>query len=969
MPRPERSLLPVCQLLAVLAALAPPAPAAAQSAISGVVVDSSGGVLPGVSVEAESPVLIEKVRTTVTDSQGLYTLADLRPGVYIVQFSLTGFTSVRREGVQVSSNVNVPVNAELRIGGIEETLTVSGQAAAVDVRNAGRTAVLSRDVLDSLPTSRTYTTVGAIIPGIKLTKPDIGGTQAVQQAYPVSRGMTNHNDNMMMVDGMPVRLNGTTSQAYTNFSMVEEVTYQTTGIGADTSGGGVRVNMIPKDGGNTFRGNVFFGGSSGNWQSNNVTQELIDRGLPSPTATDYLYDLNPSFGGPVKRDAVWFFGSYRRLVLNTLPGGSYADGRPAVEDQWIDSGSARLTWQVSPPHRLTAYIDRAWKGKGHDFTDLVPAEVSPARIDPETAASKRDPSLYYIAYAKWTSTLTNKLLLENGLSLAVNNYSIIYQPGVAAPPGSPNFLINFPRIDILRGTLTGASDFTPNFQKQDAYALSSAMTYAGGAHHFKTGVQWRFGPVESQLASTNGDLNARYRSGIPDSVTVRNAYVEAKHYLNADLGLFAQDSWTLGRWTANMGVRFDYLNAEARPTTAGAGRFVPTRSFDGNIPDLPRWFDVSPRLGIAYDVFGTAKTAIRASASKYTFQNSTDIASRYNPMSQASDRRNWFDCDVVAGTSTCSGRALPSNGDGIPQDYEIGPSGNRNFGISTGRRPDPGLNRQYNWDYSVGVDHAVTAALSITGAWYYRTFHNVEGQYNTLVDPVSDWVAFTTINPLTLEPMTIFNLMPSKLGLVDLVDRNSDINTRVYNGFEASFRLRLPGGGTALGGFTRERTQSTTCDTSNPNQWLYCDQTGELKQELGAVEGIPFRNEFKLAGSYPLPGRISASVSLLSYAGPLLAVNWTPGAAVFPNGQRTQPVTVPLIAPGTKYGDRWNQVDVGVKKSVRLGHGELDGQVDVFNLFNSSAVLTELQVFGPSLGQPTSILQGRLLRLSASFRF
>ena len=413
---------------------------------------------------------------------------------------------------------------------------------------------------------------------------------------------------------------------------------------------------------------------------------------------------------------------------------------------------------------VTAYLDRAWKGKGHDFTDFVPAEVSPALIDPETAASKRNPSLYYIGYAKWTSTVTNKLLVENGVSLAINNYSIIYQPGVEALPGSPNFLLNFPRIDILNGTLTGASDFTPNFQKQDATALSSAVTYASGAHNFKAGVQWRFGKVESQLASTNGDLNARYRNGIADSVTVRNAEVAAKHYLNADLGVYVQDSWTIRRMTANVGLRFEYLNAEARPTVAAAGRFVPARSFDGQIPNLPTWFDVAPRLGLAYDVFGNAKTALRASASKYTFQNSTDIASRYNPMSQATDRRNWFDCDVVPGTSTCSSAVLSTNRDGVPQDNEIGPRSNQNFGVSTGRRPDPDLGRQYNWDYSVAVDHAVTPALSVTGAWYHRTFHNVEGQYNTLVNPETDWTPFTTINPLTLEPMTIFNLNAGEAG-------------------------------------------------------------------------------------------------------------------------------------------------------------------------------------------------------------
>ena len=955
--------------LALLVLVLTPGWARAQSTISGVVTDTSGAVLPGVVVEASSPVLIEKVRTTVTDGQGLYSLVDLRPGAYLVTFALEGFNTVRREGVQVQSNINVPVNAELSVGSIGEMITVSGQAAAVDVRSAARTAVLTRDVLDSLPTSRTYTTAGAIIPGVKLTKPDIGGTQAVQQAYPVARGMINHQDNMMMVDGMPVKLNGTTSQAYTNFSMVEEVAYQTTGIAADTSGGGVRVNMVPKDGGNDFHGTLFFGGSTGAWQSNNLSQSLKDRGLRAPSGTDYLYDLNPSGGGPIAKNKVWFYGSYRRLVLNTLPGAFYRDGRKAVEDQWVNSASARLTYQLTQRNRVTAYLDRAFKGKGHDFTDLVPAEVSPALIDPATAASKRNPSMYYIGYAKWTTTLTNKLLLENGVSVAINNYSIIYQDGIAAPPGSPNFLLNFPRIDILQGTLTGASDFTPNFQKQDAQALSSALTYASGAHNFKAGVQWRFGKVESQLASTNGDLNARYRNGVADSVTVRNAEVFAKHYLNADLGAYVQDSWTIKRLTANIGFRFEYLNAVAKPTTAGAGRFVGVRTFDGNIPNLPTWFDVTPRLGIAYDVFGNAKTALRFNASKYMFQNSTDIASRYNPMSQASDRRNWFDCDVIPGTSTCSALSLPTNRDGIPQDNEIGPTSNRNFGVSTGRRPDPNLKRQYNWDYSVAVDHAVTSALSVTGAYYHRKFYNVEGQYNALVDPVADWDPFTTTNPMTGQPMTLFNLKSSKLGVVDLVDRNSTVNTRVYDGFEGSFRMRLPGGGTALGGFTRERVQAVTCDTSNPNQYLYCDQTGTLKQELGQVNGIPFLNEYKLAGSYPLPWKFGASISFLSYAGPMLTVNWAPGAAVFPNGQRTQPITVPLIAPGTAYGDRWNQVDAGVTKQLTFGRAHIEGRLDVFNLLNSNAVLTQLQTFGPTLNQPSSILQGRLMRLSGSVRF
>ena len=956
-------------LCAVVLVAAAPFPASAQSAMSGVVTDSSGGVLPGVLVEASSPVLIEKLRTAVTDAQGRYSLVDLRPGRYTVTFMLSGFTSLRREGVEVSSNVNLPVSVELKVGGLEETITVSGQSAVVDVQTSARTSVLSREVLDALPTSRTYTTAGAIVPGVRLTKPDIGGTQAVQQAYPMARGMLNHGDNIMLVDGMPVKLNGTTSQAYTNFSMVEEVTFQTTGIASDTSGGGVRVNMIPKDGGNAFRSYFFLGGSSGAWQSSNITPELRARGVPAPTATDYLYDLNPAIGGPIQKSKLWFFASYRRLVLNTLPGGVYADGSPAIEDQWINSGSARLTWQATTRNKATLYMDRAFKGKGHDFTDLVPAEVAPSGIDPATAASKRDPKVYYIGYGKWTSTVNNRLLLENGVSFALNNYSIIYQPGIAAPPGTPEFYTNFPRIDIARGTLTGASDFTPNFQKQVAYAVSSALSYVTGSHNFKVGVQWRFGPVQSQVDSTNGDLNARYRNGVADSVTVRNAPVFGKQYLNADLGVYVQDAWTIRRLTVNPGVRIEYLNATAEPTAAGPGRFVPAREFDGVIANVPVWTDIAPRLGIAYDVFGNAKTALRVNANKYMNQNSTDIASRYNPMAQTSDRRNWFDCDLIAGTSTCSARVLATNRNGIPEDNEIGPTGNRNFGVAVGRRPDQDLRRQYNWDYSVGLDHAITPSLSVTGAWYHRTFHNIEGQYNTLVDLVADWVPFQTTNPQTGDPITLYNLNPAKLGQVDLVDRNSDINTRIYTGFETSFRMRLPRGAIALGGWTVDRTRRVTCDTSNPNQLRFCDETGERYQELGAVPNIPFIHEFKLAASYPLPRRSQVSLSLLSYAGSQLGVSWNPEPAVFPNGQRTQPVTVPLIPPGTKYGDRWNQVDIGGKKTFRVGRTEFQAQVDVFNMLNSSAALTQLQVFGPSLDRPTSILQGRLLRLSTTVTF
>ncbi len=139
-----------------------PRAAAAQSTIAGLVTDSSGAVLPGVSVEAASPVLIEKVRTVVTNSEGRYTIIDLRPGAHVLTFTLPGFNAVRREGLQLGANVDLPVNAELRVGAVEETVTVSGASPVVDVQQAAEREVLSRDVLDSLPTARTFLDAGAI---------------------------------------------------------------------------------------------------------------------------------------------------------------------------------------------------------------------------------------------------------------------------------------------------------------------------------------------------------------------------------------------------------------------------------------------------------------------------------------------------------------------------------------------------------------------------------------------------------------------------------------------------------------------------------------------------------------------------------------------------------------------------------------------------------------------------------------
>jgi hypothetical protein len=322
----------------------------------------------------------------------------------------------------------------------------------------------------------------------------------------------------------------------------------------------------------------------------------------------------------------------------------------------------------------------------------------------------------------------------------------------------------------------------------------------------------------------------------------------------------------------------------------------------------------------------------------------------------------------VLTTDTRTWRDL--NGDDIAQDNEIGPSNNVLFGAGIARRPAADYKREYNIEYSAIVQHQVFERIGVSGGWFRRRFYNVANSINELVNANADYTPFQIANPVgNGEMITVYNLNRNKQGLVSLLDTNSTINTTVYNGFEISFttrfeRLNL------YGGWTGNRTVIVTCDTNNPNSYRFCDQFGDLRQENGSSVKIPFRHDFKLNGYYRLPAEFQFNFAWQNYAGALSTINYPVPAAAFAGvGGRTQAVTVPLVAPGVRYLPRWNQLDAGVKKGFNIGKGEVSLHLDVFNVLNASSILGEVQTFGPSLGQPTEILQGRFARVATTVRF
>jgi hypothetical protein len=278
----RRSMVGRAILVAVACLILFPLAAAAQSSFTGLVRDESGGVLPGVTVEAASPALIEKVRSAVTDETGRYRIVDLRPGTYKLTFTLAGFGTLVRDGLTLASNFNATVNADLSVGALQESVTVSGAAPVVDVQQASRTQVLTRDLVDALPTSRNIMSVGSLVPGLRAGTPDVGGTRAMEQ--PSMRGHgANNTHNSQLSDGLMIQSieSGGASWQYVDDAMIAETSVMTSAIPADTSAGGMRLNLIPKDGGNVVSGAVFLGGTNGTWQSKNIDAALLARGVRS----------------------------------------------------------------------------------------------------------------------------------------------------------------------------------------------------------------------------------------------------------------------------------------------------------------------------------------------------------------------------------------------------------------------------------------------------------------------------------------------------------------------------------------------------------------------------------------------------------------------------------------------------------------------------------------------------------------
>ena len=889
------------------------------SGIAGTVRDSSGLALPGVTVEAASPALIEKTRAVTTDGEGRYSIVDLRPGAYTVTFSLEGFSTVKRDGIELGAGFTASVNISLSVGAISETITVTGASPVVDTQSMRRQETLTNRDLESLPSGVVgLQTLAYVTPGFAATQADVGGTRdtwSAQGAYAGYHGK--------VTAGTRAAYDGFRNQYFIGAASgvgyisdqgnIQEMQLETTGQGAEAGSGSTNLNIIPKSGSNTLRNTIDGYFSNGSMQSSNLDDTFRAWGITSSSTVDHIYRIGAQSGGPIKQDRIWYFAAVGRWgstvvqpgafynplqgqaskllpgmvpgVKSTIPGGGgytatlfypgqkgtpaenlqYDAGRPAASFDWFRNHSLRTTIQATSKQRVNVFFDvqKSCRCTTGPFTGANSIE------------SERGWDWWPsgVVQGTWTMPVTSRLLLEAGAGWQVANWVNFAEDGVTRDDRSI--------LESATGYRYGAtSTLTAPKARTGRSAERFSVSYVTGTHNVKVGV------TDEQAFNDEGHdrnhtdtLNYDFLNGKPSRIQyqVKPWFQQERQLM--ELGVFAQDAWKMQRLTLNLGLRFDYINMGFPAFDLPAGLYAPARHVD-EVSHIPDWKDINPRVGGVLDLFGNGRTALKASIGRFNQLSRSDLTRRYHPFSSSvpTANRTWTDVNgnyiPDCNLANFSAQDLSGSGGDI-----CGVISNQNFGkfLPQATQFDPSIikdNRDFIWDFNTEIDHELFHGVSVSLAYN----HNWDGTYtytDNLLWQSSDFDEFCIKVPndsrlpnAGKEQCGYYDINPAKQSLSSLyvdsankTDKHEKYHyARFWDGFTISGSGRLPRNISLGGGVDFGKNTDDHCFTIDvPNQPNDIANTNTGGPFCKIVTGWKDNLDFRLRGSIPLKFGITTS--------------------------------------------------------------------------------------------------------------
>jgi hypothetical protein len=949
-----RGLLARRILFLVLGAIALSTSVVAQqtATLSGVVRDPQGAVLPGVTINVASDALIGGVRATTTGGTGTYQLTGLPPGTYDVTYELTGFQTLKRGDIRLLVAQTTRLDVELGVGNLQETVVVSGQSPVVDVSSTTTQTNISKEVYDTIPTGRNPWVMAALVPGVVASRLDVGGTEGMQQ-YNLEAFGSADSQKSFSIDGLKTNWGGGgggSTMQYYGFEMYEEYNMQTASGTAESDVSGVYMNMVTKSGGNRFTSdhNLYF--MNDKMQGTNINDRLRARlGLAPGQQTgaagnpiDVSYDWSSTLGGPVKKDKVWFFGALRLWRLDQLQIGALnADGSQAIDDNRIENYMGKVTWNAAATTRASFMFNRNLKYRFH-------RRDAPYLFSEDKASVLQDqPAQNYVAQIN--QVFGGSTVFDARIGRMWGVFPTRYQKDV-----TPDDIAT---RDIVRFTQSNAAteqSLNPNHRYQANATLGYfAQNLGAGSHDFKFGSQLSWEKMQYDRIR-NGDLFLETNDGVPLRAQIANTPVESDHRLET-WSAFAQDRWVIGRATINFGARFDGVKAFLPSQSSPAGTFVGARSF--NETEVYNFkLNVAPRVGLAYDLFGKGRTALKAYYGRFYNQFGSEIAEAVNQNARLDVTVPWVDRNANL-------------------RFDPGELTLTSFTGFTGVFPrmDSNAKRPYSDEMNVGIDHQLVRDLAVSVS-YHRRQHR-DGL--TIVDLARPSSAYTAVTRTFADPergaqsITVYSLDPALVTRRDRLITTGDVMESDYNGMQLSVNKRMSNRWQMLAGislqkhegFNHNGTYTNPAGNANtPNTDLNNPNFVLNKAGSSIFTDIPWG--FGLSGSYQAPYGIMFSGKYTAAAGgPLMR---TITIAGLPQGSETvwvQPRGVDRTETVNKF------LDVRFMKRFVAGLARIEGTIDIFNLLNANHVTGQTEAVGTTIGRPSRILTPRIVRVGATVRF